>query len=192
MRKKGSLNMAIEVIVVIVIALTVLGLGLTFVKQILGDTTDTATKVQDQIKEQILEDMRTSGKKLSVSREVRLERGDETAENIGIVNTGTTTQKYGIYLEPIKKQVPGEPEITDVALFEDELSFFYNGEVDKILSPTDGDVIPVSISADRSASGNYLCKVTVYSLSQDADPCTAGEADCGSVYDSMTFFVKVS
>ncbi|HLC88418.1 MAG TPA: hypothetical protein VJG49_00110 [Candidatus Nanoarchaeia archaeon] len=190
-QKKASLNLSIEVIIIVVIAFVVLGLGLSFVKGTFKDITGTSGEVQAKIKEQILEGMRTSGKKLSISQEVRLERGQETTENIGIVNTGTTTQKYGILLEPIKKQTTEGETVTDLALINEEISFFYNDLVEKVLSPTDGDVIPVTILASRSASGNYLCKVTVYYTNTEAESCSAG-AGCGEVYDTRTFFVKVS
>ena len=189
--KKASLNLSIQMIVIVVIAFVVLGLGLGFVKNTFKDITGTSGEVQAKIKEQILEDMRTSGKKLSISQEIRLERGEETAENIGIVNTGTTTGTFGIVMEPIKKQNTDGTTVTDTNQILQEISFFYNDLVEKELSPTDGDVIPVTISASRSASGNYLCKVTVYSIGPGETSCTAGPG-CGEVYDTRSFFVKVS
>src|SRR3989338_9645875 len=85
--KKGSLELSIQAIVIVVIAFTVLGLGLGFVKSQLGGLQKTASEVQSKIKEQILEDMRVSGKKVSVTSQITLERGSQVIENVGIAFT---------------------------------------------------------------------------------------------------------
>ena len=69
--RKGSLNLSIQAIVIVVIAFVVLGLGLGFVKNTFKDIGSTSKEVQSKIKEQILEDLRTSGKKLSISHVLR-------------------------------------------------------------------------------------------------------------------------
>ena len=190
--KKASLNLSIQAIVIVVIAFVVLGLGLGFVKNTFKDITGTTKDVQSKIKEQILEDMRTSGKKLSISQEVHLERAEETTENIGIVNTGTPVEKYGVFIDVTEGKRPDGFTESNPLILNKEISFFWSKAIDKELGPTDGDVIPVTISASRQASGNYLGKVTVYS---DANGCQVAHPDeCGddSIYDTRTFFVKVS
>ena len=67
MMKKGSLNLSIEAIVIVVIAFVVLGLGLGFVRGQFKSITETTTSIQDQIRQQITEDLRTGDKKLSFS-----------------------------------------------------------------------------------------------------------------------------
>jgi hypothetical protein len=186
LKKRGSLNLSIEAIVIVVIAFTVLGLGLAFVKNQLGGIGKTTSEVQTKIKEQILEDMRTSGKKLSIAQQIQLERGKETVENVGIVNTGTQTGTFGIRITPIKGQRPNGNGITIDEMIA-EISFFYSGLVDKTLPPTGGDVIPVTISARSSASGNYLYKVEVY----QSPECSDTSVECPTPYDTRSFFVKV-
>ena len=189
LKKRGSLNLSIEAIVIVVIAFTVLGLGLAFVKNQLGGIGKTSSEVQSKIKDQILEDMRSSGKKLAITQEIVLERGKQTIENVGIVNTDVNTHSFGIYVEGIKMQKPnGDPGTADD--LKNDISFFYNTNIEKKLSPTGGDVIPLTISAKSSAAGNYLYKVTVY----DDGQCTTGDAaSCGAStpYDTRSFFVKV-
>ena len=55
--KKASLNLSIEAIVVVVIAFTVLGLGLGFVKSQLSSIGEGASTVTDTIKQQVLDDL---------------------------------------------------------------------------------------------------------------------------------------
>lgn len=190
--KKASLNLSIEAIVVVVIAFTVLGLGLGFVKNQFKSFGDTSSQVSSSIKDQILESMRSSGKKLSVDREVLLDRGSNKQLNIGVVNTETSTAKFGITIEPIKKQnLDGSPG--ELETITDEVSFFYSDIVEKELSPTDGDVFPISITTKGSASGNYLYKVNVYTDSGTPGACDANfNTEPCRIYDTTTFFVRVS
>lgn len=191
--RKASLNLSIQAIVIVVIAFVVLGLGLGFVKNTFKDIGGTTKEVQSKIKEQILEDLRTSGKKLSVTSQIQLERGNEIVENIGVVNTGLSERAFGIKVEFIKKQNPdGSPDTSEEAA--SEITFFYSDLVDKRLAPTAGDVFPLTISAKSSAAGNYLYKVNV--LAEDSPgACAAGapvpDSGC-ELYDTRSFFVRVS
>ncbi|HLD79334.1 MAG TPA: hypothetical protein VJA18_02140 [Candidatus Nanoarchaeia archaeon] len=185
--KKGSLELSIQAIVIVVIAFTVLGLGLGFVKSQLGGLQKTASEVQSKIKEQILEDMRVSGKKVSVTSQITLERGSQVIENVGIVNTGLSEKVFGIKINFVKKQNPdGSPADSEAS--KEEIIFFYSDEVGKRLSPTAGDVLPITISAKSGAAGNYLYKVDVYS-------CPAPTLEPGTeceLYDTRSFFVRVA
>ncbi len=192
--KKASLNLSIQAIVIVVIAFVVLGLGLGFVKNTFKDITGTTKEVQSKIKEQILEDMRTSGKKLSITSQILLERGSQVIENIGIVNTGLSTKKFGVKHTFLKKQNPdGTEDNTELA--GEEITFFYNTLVEKELVPTAGDVLAVTISAKSGAAGNYIYKFDVYAedLAQPGacgvDPVVGPGCE---LYDTRSFFVKVS
>ena len=193
--QKGSLNLSIQAIVIVVIAFVVLGLGLTFVQDTFDDIGGTTQDIQATIKEQVLKDLRESGEKLSVTQEVMLERGKQTVEGIGIANQEVAQKKFGIQIVAIKKQDPeaGETPAGEGG-FDDEIKFFYNKLVEKKLSATEGDVVPVTITATSSASGVYLYKVNV--LMEVADGGCAGDtpviSDGCIVYDTNSFFVRVS
>ncbi len=193
--KKGSLNISIEAIVIIVIAFVVLGLGLGFVKGLFKDISGTTHEVQAKIKEQILEDMRVSGKKVSVTSQITLERGSQVIENVGIVNTGLSEKTFGIKISFIKKQnVDGSAGPEGTANDPQEIGFFYNNLVEKKLTPTAGDVLSLTISAKSNAAGNYLYKVDVYAEDSNAPgACAAGTVGAGcELYDTRSFFVRVA
>ena len=63
--KSGSLEISIQAIVIVVLAMTLLGLGLGFVKGLFGDITATTTSVTAQIKERVLDDLIQGDKKIS-------------------------------------------------------------------------------------------------------------------------------
>lgn len=191
--KKGSLDISIQAIVIVVIAFVVLGLGLGFVKSTFKDITSTTSDVQAKIKEQILEDMRVSGKKVSVTSQITLERGNQVIENIGIVNTGLSEKSFGIKISFIKKQNPdGTPGAEGAENDPQEIGFFYSELIEKRLSPTAGDVLPITVTAKSSAAGNYLYKVDVLAESAPG-ACASGTIGAGcELYDTRSFFVRVA
>ena len=184
--KKGSLDISIQAIVIVVIAFVVLGLGLGFVKSTFKDITGTTKEVQAKIKEQILEDMRASGQKVSVTSQITLERGSQVIENVGIVNTGLSEKVFGIEIIFGKKQNP-DGSTADPEASKEDITFFYSEAVDKRLSPTAGDVLPLSISAKSGAAGNYLYKVDVHSCPK----ATEAPGEGCELYDTRSFFVRV-
>src|SRR3989344_8207323 len=88
MTKKGSLSLSIQTIVIVVIAFVVLGLGLGFVRSQFRSITETSGSVQEQIRQQILEDLRTGNKKLSFpATSLNVEKGEAQDIAIGVKNT---------------------------------------------------------------------------------------------------------
>src|SRR3989338_5761108 len=86
--KRGSLNISIEAIVIVVIALTVLGLGITFVRSQFKGFGDISIQVQEDIKEKVMEEIRTGDKKLSFpGTELKGEASEAKGTGVGVKNT---------------------------------------------------------------------------------------------------------
>lgn len=167
--KKGSLELSINAIVIIVLAMTILGLGLGFVRSQFKQIGSTGLQVQEQIKEQILEQMRTSGKKLAIQKQVNLERRESTVLGIGVMNVGDgpVTLSMDIEFKEKKGAGPGEGE--------GDIDFFYDSD-EFTLTSTEEKVFSAEVTAG-SASGTYLYTVTFY--------------EGNEVYGKQSFFVKV-
>ena len=190
MNRKASLNLSIEAIVIVVIAFTVLGLGLGFVKSQIGDIQTTSSAVQEQISQQILDDLRTGNKKLSFpATQLTLETNEESVQAIGIKNT----EDLPIVLV-LGFEVRAEDGSFEQFGSEAGLSFVSGGQsVESKIIWDDGPqqlkasetrVLPVTITAPDK-SGNYLYKVNLY-YSDDT-----GAANMNlPPYDSKTFFIK--
>ena len=173
MKKKGSLNLSIEAIVIVVIAFVVLGLGLGFVRGQFKSITETTTAIQEQIKQQILDDLRTGDKKLSFpATEITLGKKESTVTAIGIKNVQQGTLKYKI---EIQKTGGG------VAIFGEDVSdnFLYVQDTEE-LAPTETRIIPVRITSETSA-GTGQFKIVIKDVNK---------AD--AIYDSKTFFITVA
>jgi len=87
MNRKGSLNLSIQAIVIIVIAFVVLGLGLGFVRGLFENIVGDTDAIQEQIREQVLDDLRRGDKKLSFpSTEVNIAKKNSNVIAVGIKN----------------------------------------------------------------------------------------------------------
>ena len=87
--KKGSLDISIQAIIIVVLGMTLLGLGLGFVRNQFDIIGSTSTKVQQSVQEQILGQLRTTGDQTSFAREVNLNRGKRDLVTLGVQNVGS-------------------------------------------------------------------------------------------------------
>ena len=176
-------------IVVVVIAFVVLGLGLGFVRTQFKDIGATTSAVQEQIKQQILDDLRTGNKKLGFpATQVKAEAGEEVVQAIGIKNTDDLAIKVKVNFwvqnggptDGFTEFKPGVQLPWVRATDNEDIT----ARVDWDNSPQDlarGDsrVMPVTIKAP-SREGNLLYKIEVVKIENNVEV----------PYDTKTFFVK--
>ena len=87
--KKASLNLSINAIVILILAITMLGLGLAFMKNIFGGATEEFTKVGGEVEKQMIEQMKSSKEVVQLSRaSLDLKRGEKDQIFIGLSNNG--------------------------------------------------------------------------------------------------------
>lgn len=173
MNKKATLSMAIEVIIIVVIALTLLGLGLTFIRGQMKGITETTVGIQEQIKQQILDDLRTGNKPLSFPvTTLYLGAGKTSDQAIGIMNTDPIVHNFTILINVTDRMEKMEGE-----KYEGHIRFFYDQE-EKRLGPIQAEVVPLRIKAESHASGTYLIKITVLKDNEE--------------HATKTFFITVS
>ncbi len=172
MNKKGSLNLSIQMIVIVVIAFVVLGLGLGFVRSTFKDVTDTSSGIQEQIKQQVLDDLRRSNNKLSFpTSEITIGKNEATVVAIGIKNVNQGDLAYTVKITPLGGDaIFGGLDQTSI-----DDNFLYVTEPDT-LSPTNTRVIPIRITSGTVA-GTGQFKIQI--LNGDV------------LYDSKTFFITV-
>src|SRR3989338_8840846 len=118
--KKADLSISINAIVIIVLAMTFLGLGLGFVKGMFKDIGSTTGQVQEQIKQQILDDLRRGDKSLSFpTTQLKLELNDESVQAFGVKNT----QSSGTLC--FKVEFQAKDPATGVSVGSDVIGFEY-------------------------------------------------------------------
>ncbi len=197
MHKKGSLNLSIQAIVIIVIAMSVMGLSLTFVDDLFSGASDTFAKLDAETREKIVGQLRDSGKKIAAPKEVTLKKGGEATELFAISNTGEITSEFGMVLTPVKKQDIRGEEVTGEK-WKKEVKSLYLTEYNE-LGPTDGDAVDVKFRAAKSAGGTYIFKATVFEQDPESPgSCPTSEAEAAAKlkegctkFTSKSFFIKV-
>ena len=97
MKKKASLNLSINAIVVLILAITMLGLGLTFMRNIFGGAAKEFTKVSGEVEKQMIEQMKESSKVVSLSRpKIEVKVGEQEQIFIGLKNDEQSDKEFQI------------------------------------------------------------------------------------------------
>lgn len=183
MGKKGSLNLSIEAIVIIVIAFVVLGLGLGFVRGIFeqgtGLTEDALSAAGDSIKDSL----QKSNDPLYFPKDtLTIGAGKQSFEALGIKNVGDLSDDFSVefYVRVGGNFMPFTPEVIK-KFGEGDAAFTASVNWDN--SPQHLDqgtfkAIPFGITGP-SKFGDYLYKIKIV------------RSD-GSEYVSKTLFVRTS
>lgn len=167
--KKGALSLAINSIVVIVIAFVILGLGLGFVKNQLGSAEESTTAVQEQIRQQIMEDITSSNKKLNFpAQTLNIEKGKSKDIAIGVKNDRNGDLGFNIKVSTMSKQ--GEE-----GDFSDSIDFFYK-EGPFTLKSTEANAYNIKLTPKDK--GTYLISLEIITTELE-------------VYAEDSFFITV-
>ena len=181
--KKGSLNLSIQAIVIVVIAFVVLGLGLAFVKNVFGDIGGQSEKIFTSVEADIQDKMAQSNEPLYFpAQKLTLNAGEESVQGIGVKNTGDVSLNLKVVFQvrvgesfqdfksgSVQEFGSGEEGFTAGVFWDDSSQKYGAGE---------GRPIPFTLTAPDKF-GNYLFKVKV--VKED-----------GSDFVSKTFFVRTS
>jgi hypothetical protein len=191
MQKKGALNLSIQAIVIIVLAMTLLGLGLNFIRTQINTIQETALTVQEQTRQAILDDLRVGNKKLSFPTErLTLTPKERKDLALGVQNLEDVPIEFLLVIQQRDatgafKNVPSETN-TDGGFFWDD--------TEQDLGQGQSRVIPILHQA-AGTKDTYLYKLNIVIPGIDGDfetnPATGGIAGDDQVYDAKTFFVSV-
>ena len=184
--KKASLELSINAIIIVVLAMTLLGLGLVFIRGMFANITETTSTVQETVKEQILDDLRTGDKKLSFPTS-ELFVGKKASKDlaVGIKNTNPTSLQYTLKIFIITDagdEVPiinREPVTTETGV---EVGKFIWNPAIQSLDINDAVVEPVKFIAG-STPDTYIFKFKAMSINSNDGT--------ESQYASKTFFLTI-
>ncbi|HIH11961.1 TPA: hypothetical protein HA241_07260 [Candidatus Woesearchaeota archaeon] len=175
MTKKGSLSLSIQTIVIVVIAFVVLGLGLGFVRTQFKSITETSSSVQEQVRQQILEDLRTGNRPLSFpATTLNIEAKSSQDIAIGVKNTlSSGVLDFEIAIETSRKQGSDVPPV-------DQVEYFYDkGPFNLRVTQAEAYNIKILASGDK---GTYLVNLKIVQVGASLnDP----------PYAEKSFFVNI-
>lgn len=181
--KKASLELSIQSIVIVVIAFTVLGLGLGFVKNIFGGFGSQQEKIFSTIEADIRDKLAQSNEPLYYPQQtLNVGVGGERVDGIGIKNTGDTPLNLKVIFqvrvgEEFQEFKSGEVKTFGSGDAQFKAGMFWDDSLSRF-NPNQGQPIPFTLTAPDKF-GNYLFKIKV--VRED-----------GGEFASKTFFVRTS
>lgn len=164
MHKKGALELSINAIVIVILAMTLLGLGLGFIKNMMGNVLDLSESTFEKMKDKLQQDLITGDELLVFSQnKFSMERTTSSLEGYGIKNRGDSKLAYGIKFIPIDCPEKIENQSVDCLPID---SWFRYKKTDRAYEVRAGDMElkRVDIKIPRTArKGDYLIEVEAYS-----------------------------
>jgi len=98
LKKKGSLSLSINAIVVLIMAITMLGLGLAFMRNTFKSAASSMEGATAEIEKQTIDSLKSSGKKVGVSQ-ASLELGPKEKKGVIVAVTNTLDSNSPYYVE---------------------------------------------------------------------------------------------
>ena len=201
--KKGALELSITAIVVLIIAITVLGLAIFFIKNLFGESTELLTGQLAKIKEQLRKNLEETGELVVMSKgtELEVKRGEKLKFHIGVRNSGGADQCYRVAMVCKRPFTP-----TDLG---GECTMDY--ETDVIVGGIDGtgqrspgenwfpsmleeipigknavEISPAELQIATASPDTYLMEMQVYQGTEDCD------FEAIDPWQSKRFHIKIS
>ncbi len=213
--KKAALELSITAIVVLIIAITMLGLGIGFIKKQFGAGTELVGKELSNIKEQLKEQVRTGGELLVFPPPEEVSIGKPVNTFIGVRNTAANPDGEQVcFRVEVKCKKPFTPEtFCDPGTSQNDIAVggydMINGDYVKgsrnwfksILGEFDlknyeGDVFDAVMLVRAIKPDSYRMEINVYKEKDDKDCSDQGfstgtDGAKESLYASKTFILKV-
>jgi len=208
MNKKAALQLSINAIVILILAITILSLGIAFIKSQFGALTERFAEVSAEIKSELINKIRDTGELLVFNRvEVEAKLGKPEEFYIGIKNTAPNVNnpdnpvcfipavkcvsalngecfdgRNDVYVGGSDMEIgPGvPPEVKWFSMFP-EVNI-KTGEV---------GVYPVTLQIAQARPDTYLMEFAVYKYTQGESCDTGGIVD-ERPYQSKQFFIKLT
>jgi hypothetical protein len=186
--KKASLDLSINAIVILILAITMLGLGLAFMRNIFGSATKEFEEVSGTVKKQMIDQMKESTKIVDLSRpKVELKPGESTQVFIGFKNDGSKTKNFTIRSDPEGNPAATTPSSLSGTPNNCNLIGTQGVYLEFKLASTQvlkGDVIVLPINI-KTSSG-VASDTCFYELNIDYQEIEGGEPISGSVTTELT------
>lgn len=166
--KKAALELSITAIVVLIIAITVLGLAIFFIKNLFKGGTEIFTGEMAKIKEQLKKNLEESGELIVFSKgtELEVKRGERFEFHIGTRNTDPDPRCFRIAVKCIK------PFATDETCLGGKNDVIVGGMTDTGQTPPKGESWFPRMLSELDVGGNDIAVSPVTLQIANARPDT--------------------
>jgi len=162
MDKKAAVELSMTTIIIIVIGITILSLGLVWIRSVFSDVGQLTSGAFEQGETQINEIFGGSDQPVALSpTETSMSQGDTTTATLAINNLGSG-KADGVYAEVEAKAFGGAAAEALVCAFSDTLTDKSNTY--SLGSGKGVSGLKVLVEDQGSDLGTYACVITVYNL----------------------------
>lgn len=178
LNKKASLEISIQAIIIIVLAMTLLGLGLGFIRGMFKNIGSTTEDVTEQVRQKILDDLITGDKKVTFPKtDIVIDKGGSQVLTVGIRNKKDSPLHYKMKFNPVSGPTGAAFSISNPSWFQFSSTQTY------ILSAADSELRNIKLNIPTAVpSGSYFLTFDV--TDDDLPPPN-------NVYAQKDFFIVV-
>lgn len=182
MRRKGSLNLSINAIVVLIMAITMLGLGLAFINNMFGGTTKKLDTLVSGLDENVKEQLAQSVDRITLtSTTIEVQKGKETKLFFAIRNDLDVPVRARFDLEnAVYCDAAIDNTISNDLMLDgstcttgcEKISFIdFQTYPDRVLDKGESSVMPLIIKPKSSAKNSvYSCHIDLCVPTDENDP----------------------
>ena len=178
LNKKASLEISIQAIVIVVLAMTLLGLGLTLIRGMFKNIQSTTEDVTEQVRQRVIDDLIAGDKKVSFPKtEIYIDKGASQILTVGLRNKKDDDLFYTIHFVAVSDP-NGNP------LNPDALAGWFKyaqpGSQGYSLSSADSDVRNIRLEVPGSSgviSGAYVFRFEVIDVQAAGSDQTYAQKD---------------
>jgi hypothetical protein len=190
--KRGAIEVSVNTIIILIFAIAILGLGLTFVRKSMGSATSEFGKVTDELRTDMMNTLKQSGEKLTLKpAKITLSKSN--------ANLMTGEVFYGIRnLDTAAAVTFGIDAVACESIDGGSIAGL-NAKTFTTLKVDAGasDVQPIKVTiTSATPATSYKCTLTVRGATQTLDiegyPVTIDGNPVFDVYASQNFFVDVT
>ncbi len=194
--KRGALELSINAIVVLILAITILGLGIAFIRGQFGALQEQFQQVSGEVKTELTNKIRESGELLVFSQgELDVQTGKKQSVYYGIQNTAQKEACFYVVVRCLGAQNSDNPEECSTGINVGQVVAGPNAlqlqrKWMSLLSPIDINgndvgVYPLTIQISGTRKDTYLMELVVASHNSLGDP--EQESNCRTVGSEPAF-----
>lgn len=156
-QKRGALQLSINAIVVLILAITMLGLGLGFMKNMFGGTTKHFEQITEDMENQMIDSLKGGTDKIVLNAyKVSMSKASTKTIFFGIKNVDTSTKFFNISATCESKRQDGYiVDLPDDA----QITFEFFDSV--TIEGSFVEIMPLNIKTTTDAASTYSCSLDV-------------------------------
>ena len=161
MNKKGALELSINAVVILILAITMLGLGLGFIRGLFGGTVEKFEEIGKQLDEEQRASLLESRDQVTFETSRIVVKGRSKTLNFAIFNNRNEPRNF-IILENMKCTDAIGSAARDLCASNENCGFVFDTYPSRVIDGTKADIIALDIKASTSAvSSIYSCELAL-------------------------------